>query len=157
MIQFYVLSILVNLFVGLYLYLSDGSQEESADYAIDSENENEKTESVKKPGFKKFFFGPGSVTDDSLFLLVFGGLALFISLVKLFSPVDGIVVFGDLFPVLAGICCGVSLLLEYFDEGEASSLPGFLQIIFVDFKRILGLVCVVVSLVHFIIPGVLFF
>ena len=157
MIQFYVRSILVNLFVGLYLYLSEGTKEESADYAIDSENEAETTDAAKKNGFRKFFFGPGSVTDDSLFLLVFGGLALFISFVKLFSPVDGIVVFGDLFPVLAGVCCGVSLLLEYFNEGETSSLPGFLQVVFVDFKKVLGLVCVVISLIHFIIPGVLFF
>lgn len=156
MIQFYVLSIMVNLFAGLYLCFSDEKNEDNEALAIDGDSSVEK-QSGKKIGFKKFFFGPGSVTDDSLFLLVFGGLALFIAMVKMFSPVGGILVFGDLLPVFAGICAGAALLLEYFNEGEELNLPGILQLIFVDFKKILGIICVVVSIVHFIIPGVLFF
>lgn len=151
MFQFYFLSILLNLMTGSILLYS------SENYDADSSLVEEKKSSFVKSLFEKIF-GSSSVLEDSLFILVVAFLSFFTGIVKLFSPVNKIIIFGDFLPSLTGILSGLSLLFSYYSEKSdvAFQLPSFLEKIFVSEKNIFGILCIAVAILHFIFPGVLF-
>ena len=141
MIQFYFLSILLNLMTGSVLLYS------SANLDGDSDLESEKKSSFIKSLFEKIF-GSSGILEDSLFILVVAFLSFF----------TGIIIFGDLLPSLTGILGGLSLLFSYYSEKSdvAFQLPSFLEKIFVSEKNIFGILSIIIAILHFILPGVLF-
>lgn len=137
MIQFYLLSVLLNLITGLLLI----SAKEIPKDAIET----------SANGF--LFF------ETKNFRLIIGILAVFIGIMKFLSVFgNDFVFFGDLLPALAGIVGGVSLLYEYYiaSSSVTVSLNPFFENIFVKGHRYVGVACVLVAILHFIFPRVLF-
>lgn len=169
MLQFYFLSILLNLITGCILLYSsekpeiletrDGTDDFSGDKELSVE-EDEKTENPGKSAGNVFkrIFGSSLIAEDSLFQLVIGITGVFTGVIKFLTAVDGPLFFGDFIPALACITGGLSLLLSYYNSKSDISftLPGFLEKIFVDGRKIVGFACIIVAVIHFIIPGVLF-
>lgn len=172
MFQFYFLSIFLNLLVGFILIFGKfESSDEEVSEAPEKKNPKNPDEDisfldteyrgVKLPHQKKTvggMFSKESVLNDKLFQLIAGLLIVFVSLVTFLSPVNGIPFLGDLIPSVAGIIGGAALLLEYYIENGSSELelPQFLQVVFVDYQKYIGVACVLVAVIHFIVPGVLF-
>lgn len=129
LVQFYFLSVMLNLLVGIMLAFNENSV---VSKIID--------------------------TKDRLFQLIVGLLALFVALIKMLSPMDGIPFFGDFLPFLAGLLGGASVLIQYFStrSSEELVLPGFVQVVFVEGKLYIGAGCIFVSVLHFVFPFVLF-
>ncbi len=178
MLQFYFLSVFFNLFAGFILFFEDSSLKKDS-LESDSSN-NEKKEKakvnpdddisfldtdyrgVKLPHQKKSvegMFSKNSVLNDKFFQLVIGLLSIITGVFKLLSAINGIPLFGDLIPALAGLLGGAALLLGYYVEKSSADLelPSFLQKVFIDNKKVIGMVCMASAVIHFVIPGVLFF
>lgn len=126
MMQFYFLSVLLNLLIGIALFFSN----------------NEKI----------------ALVNDKIFQIVVGSLSIFVSLVKLLSPVNGVLFLGDLLPVLAGFAGGAALLVSYYSEKKAEKidLPELVNKIFIENKSYIGIACMAIAVIHFIVPSVLF-
>ena len=98
MLQFYFLSILLNLLVGLLLVFSDSGGGEESDL-----------DDVINDSFQNRFL---AVFDNRNFRLIVGILCVLVGLMKLLSVTQGDVpVVGDLLPALAGIAGGFCVLL----------------------------------------------
>ncbi len=167
MLQFYFLSVLFNLFVGLILFYGKNIHEKKIVPAKEGEDlsfldedfkPGEKNDAPENPNFFKKLFGNINIESDSLFYLVVGVLSVFVAIIKLLSPVKGIAIFGDLFPAVTGILGGGVVLFNYFSENSSTEikLPSFFNKLFVEFQKYIGIACVVVAIIHFIIPGALF-
>ena len=169
MLQFYFLSILLNLITGMILvYGTDFSkikkQEEKdttvVDFSLDTDkNENDISKAgKKKESSLKNMFGNSALFSDRIFRLVLGILTLFVGLMKLLSVVhDDIPVVGDLIPALAGLSGGFCLLVEYYLENASTELrlPGIIERLFVDDRKYIGWFCIVAAVLHFAFPDVL--
>ena len=168
MLQFYFLSILLNLLAGLiFIYATNDSNEakldlkndesgDSFDFSDDSdisETSVEKTEIGKTSGFKALvspFFG------DKTFQLVVGILSALTALMKLLSPIQyDVAIVGDLIPSLAGAAV---LLLDWYQEKSdvEITLPESIQGIYEGGRKYLGIFCIIAAVLHFIFPLVLF-
>ncbi|MGL4982964.1 MAG: hypothetical protein ACRC4W_08985 [Treponemataceae bacterium] len=139
MLQFYLLSVSLNLIGGLIL--------------IFSQNQEFDTEEVGVNGAKSDLF------FNQKFRLIIGVSTFAIGFLKFISPIKGsVALFGDVIPAIAGLCAGFSLLLEYYLRASSMSLkiPSKITEVFLDNKKYLGFFCLVVALLHFLFPGVLF-
>lgn len=112
--------------------------------------------------------------------LIIGIVAAVVGLLKLFV-VAKVPVVGDLFPVIAGLAGGFTLLLEFYmrnsntevsvetaetenpeSESEAAVAAekikdnSVIQKIFVANKKTIGVLCMGVAVLHFLFPTVLF-
>ncbi len=158
MLQFYFLSVLLNILTGLVLFFNDKDKVSEDDLTVlEDENEASVKSGVKTSLFSKFF-GKGSYTDDEMFYLVLGCLSIFTALIKLLSAVSGIAFLGDLFPAVAGFAGGASVLIMYFQlrSTVALDINSTLEFILVESRKVVGIICLVVGIIHFIVPGVLF-
>lgn len=170
MLQFYFLSVFLNLLVGFILFFGKNNVKEPVEDSSEEERKNPDDDisfldtdyrGVKLPHQKKTvdgMFSRNSVLNDKLFQLVLGILTIFVAIVKFLSAVNGIPFLGDLLPALTGLLGGAAVLLEYYVENGSAELelPAFLQLVFVDYQKYVGLACMIVAVVHFIVPGVLF-
>ena len=152
MLQFYFLSVLLNILVGLVLFFGDASSSEDSDLLEETETD------ARKQTFFLRFFGKGSFTDEAMFYLVVGGLSVFVGFIKLLSAVNGPAFFGDLFPSVAGFLGGIAVLILYFEKKSSVSLElnHVFNLILIESRKYLGLGCIAVALMHFVLPGVLF-
>ncbi len=134
MLQFYFLSIILNVLTGISLvYIKK-----------DSVNETDKTRDL---------------FESSNFKLIMGILTSFTAVMKLLSVLPGDVpVAGDLLPVLAGLAGGITLLLDYYKEKSSVDLhlPSVLQTLFTNGRVYIGYACIAAAVVHFLLPKVLF-
>ena len=150
MLQFYFLSILLNLVTGLVLFCEkDQVQDEflGGDFAFDEGNDAGTSSSIL--GFM----------ESKNFKLVLGVLSVLVGLLKLLSVVQNDVpVIGDLFPAVAGLMGGFCVLLQFYMETNSIDYApnGLLQSIFVENRRTIGICCLVVATLHFVFPKVLF-
>lgn len=171
MLQFYFLSVLLNLIAGFILiYASDYSgvknDLESADLSVSEDDfqelsEEEKSTSEKNSDSKKSKKSLSLETflQDKLFCLVTGVLSVLVSIFLLLSPIKGDVpVIGDLIPVLAGFGAGGALLLDYYSNKSNMELklPSIIKTVFIDERKYLGIFCILAGVLHFIFPKVLF-
>ena len=152
MLQFYFLSVLLNILVGLVLFFGDASSSEDSDLLEETETDE------RKQTFFLRFFGKGSFTDEAMFYLVVGGLSVFVGFIKLLSAVNGPAFFGDLFPSVAGFLGGIAVLILYFEKKSSVSLElnHVFNLILIESRKYLGLGCIAVALMRFVLPGVLF-
>ena len=150
MLQFYFLSILLNLVTGLVLFCEkDQVQDEflGGDFAFDEDNDAGTSSSIL--GFM----------ESKNFKLVLGVLSVLVGLLKLLSVVQNDVpVIGDLFPAVVGLMGGFCVLLQFYMETNSIDYApnGLLQSIFVENRRTIGICCLVVATLHFVFPKVLF-
>ena len=169
MLQFYFLSILLNLIAGLvFIYATNGAGSSAAlPDSDDPFSENLSSESPE-PDFGESSVssgGSGFKSAAVLFLgdktlqLVVGILSALTGLMKLLSPIQyDVAVVGDLIPALAGLCAGAVLLLDWYQERSDVSLalPEAIQNIYTGGRKYLGIFCIIAAILHFIFPLVLF-
>ena len=146
MLQFYFLSVLLNLITGLILFCS----EKNVSKEIVSTEEVQSEVQVKNDvlGFM----------DNKNFKLVLGVLSVLVGLMKLLSVVQNDVpVIGDLLPSAAGLVGGFCILLDFYKNSSTVEMnPNkFVQFVSENQKSI-GIFCIVVAVLHFIFPKVLF-
>lgn len=136
MLQFYFLSILLNSVTGVVLLFSD-------------KNYNNPLTEHNLP----------LIIQDETFRLVLGVLTSVTGFFKFLTAVRGDVpVIGDLFPALAGLAGGFTLLYEFYKSRstiEQESLHPIIQKI-IDSKRYVGVACLVAACFHFLFPVILF-
>jgi len=136
MLQFYFLSILLNLITGFVLLFADKDDMESF-------------QGIKMP----------VIAYDETFRLIIGILSGITGFFKLLTAVRGDVpVIGDLVPALAGLAGGFTLLYEFYRSRssiEEDTLPQFVQKI-VSSKRYVGIACIIAAILHFLFPTILF-
>ncbi len=84
---------------------------------------------------------------------------LVVGILKIISVFIGdVIIVGDLLPVLALLTSGFTLLVEYISEGNEAE-KGFIikmDSIFVKRSSIVGVAAIVIGVLHFIFPSVLF-
>ncbi|MBQ7158454.1 MAG: hypothetical protein IJS09_03375, partial [Treponema sp.] len=126
MLQFYFLSVLLNIVAGLILvYASDFTKGTSlasgaGDVAGDSDDldfdtdTSDAAENVEEPSVESpKIFADGSFMNDSLFRLVTGVLGLLAGVLIIVSPIQNDApIVGDLVPAVANVLAGIALLLE---------------------------------------------
>jgi len=138
MIQLYLLSIILNGLIGFLLILGDTMED-----------------SAPGKGFKFFLSSWG-------FRLVLGILAAITGVLKLLSPISNTTpILGDLFPALAGLAAGFTLIFGFYREYSAKSggTEGTLDRIgdaFLQNKKTVGISLLVISVLHFLFPTALF-
>ena len=131
MLQFYFLSIFLNLLAGYLLFFWDenGSSESKNNFSLQGDT----------------------------FILVVGILSALTGLVKLFSPIGrAIPIIGDLIPAAVGLICGFVLLFGYYqrrtsieDSEHTKKIEGLLA----GNKKIIGAAAFVAAVLHFLFPG----
>jgi len=133
MVQFYALSVFVNLFIGSLLSI-DG-----------------------KSGEASFFSRMKEVLEDGGFKFSLGILSLIIGLFKILTPTIGdIPVVGDFLPAVTGIVLGGVLLLEFFRTKSDVSSEAISKIegAVVQNRKFIGVAGIVVGILHFLMPAV---
>lgn len=167
MLQFYFLSILLNVLAGLvFVYTQEKDFPESIDFSVSEEEDVNKAlevsddaDSELNPANPKKGILALSFLDDKVFRLVIGILSGLVGVLKLLSPIQfDIAIVGDLIPALAGIAACLSLFVEYYQNNSnvEISLPENLNAIFVEGRKYLGIFCIIAGVLHFIFPRVLF-
>ncbi len=134
MIQFYFLSITLNLLAG---------------YALSYDRESEAPSGRE---LRELF-------DGETFRLVLGVLSFAVGMFKLLSVVRGDVpVVGDLIPSFAGLLSGFALILEFYRRKTTLPLrlSEKLDLVFVKNRKWLGLGAIFAAVAHFLFPTVLF-
>ncbi len=167
MAQFYFLSILFNIIAGLILIYgrdltcfdaveSDDNDDLSFDEssAIGDDDFGVSEEAPKVKAADKI--SDIGLFNNQTFRLVVGILSVFVALMKLLSSMDTPFV-GDLLPAVAGFLCGFSLLLEFYivSSGE-DNIPENVKSIFIDSRKYIGIACLAVGVLHFVLPRILF-
>ena len=135
MIQFYFLSIFFNVLAGLALIL-----------------ENEKDALEIRPGL--------SLKDETV-RLILGILCIATGVLKILSPIEGdVLILGDLVPAVIGIASGLILVIEnYKNRSSVAQAPQektAFNTVLVQNKKIIGYAAIVVAILHFLFPKVLF-
>lgn len=136
MVQFYLLAVILNILGGLIL-AAPLLQE-------------------KIPMLEKLHEGLRiNIASRMVFIL----LSLVVGIFKILSVTKGdVAVVGDLLPALSLLLMAGVFFLDYYKEQSeiGSSFIDKLQRIFVDNKSAIGIILVVVGLLHFLFPRVLF-
>ena len=181
MLQFYFLSVLLNLLAGLvFIYALNGESKKNMvlsdssnpfgdeNFSADVPEKSPEEEPVSfdddlsaSPSEKKSAITAlaAPFLADKTFQLVVGILSALTGLMKLLSPIQyDIAVIGDLIPSLAGLAAGAVLLLDWYQERSdvELALPEAIQNIYTGGRRYLGLFCIIAAVLHFIFPRVLF-
>lgn len=135
MVQFYLLSVIMNIVAG---------------YALLSFEAGPK--GTKFDGIREYL-------KDSTVRLVIGILCSTVGFFKLLTVMRGdIPVIGDFFPSLAGMAAGFTMLLEFYrsNSNVTTTTIEKLDAIFISNRRIVGIVAIASGLVHFLFANVLF-
>jgi len=135
MVQFYLLSVLMNIVAG---------------YALISLETTPK--GTKFDGIREYL-------KDSTVRLILGILCSAVGFFKLLTVMRGdIPVVGDFIPSVAGMAAGFTLLLEFYraNSNVTTTTLDKLDSIFVANRRIVGMVAVSSGLVHFLFANILF-
>ena len=154
MLQFYFLSVLLNIVSGLILvYVSRRASADDLGGFGDEPADGGASPAGKDGGAFVAF------VNDTVFRLVLGAVTAFVGLVKLaYTVQNDLPLVGDLVPAVAGLLGGASLLIDYFcaRSGGSLVLPDALASVFVGGKKAIGLACIAAGVLHFIFPRVLF-
>lgn len=97
----------------------------------------------------------GSVFSNKSFRLSTGILTVLTGFLKLFIVAQpDIIIFGDLLPAAAGIAGGANILIDYYRDYSSVevNLSEFFTKLFVAGRKYVGIICCIVSLLHFLFP-----
>ncbi len=134
MIQFYLLSILLNIVSG---------------YALTQDNE-------LRPGVMA---GIRELLQDETVRLILGVLTMVVGFFKILSCTRGDVpVIGDLLPALGGLAAGFSLLFDFYKarSGIKNENAERMEMVFIKNRRWIGYGAMVSAFLHFLFPAVMF-
>ncbi len=137
MIQFYLLSVVFNTLAGLLLILSKPLAEDSQEATI--------------AGLPFY--------ETKNFRLMVGIIASFAGLMKLLTVMgSNIPILGDIIPAIVGIVGGACLLYEFYVSSSKVEihLSPLFEKVFVGGRKYVGIACLVVALLHFLVPQALF-
>ena len=157
MVQFYFLSVLLNILAGIILINSNNSTKlESDNFDIDDADEKSRIKKVKST------LKNDSILSNETFCLVTGALCTLTGFIKLFFTFSNngknIIIIGDLLPALFGLAGGLIIILEYYANSFAEhDLPEFIETGFFKNKKYFGIVCIIAGILHFAIPGFVVF
>lgn len=159
MVQFYLLSILLNIVVGVSLFSLENTND------VDGEELNDVPKKIRtKAKSVKTTLENDSIFTNPTFCMISGLLCCLVGIIKLFFVFHvgehdfSIPVFGDFFPAIAGILGGTSLALSYYaDSFEDHNFPAFVENVFLKYRKYIGCINIIVAIIHFIIPGFIFF
>lgn len=135
MLQFYLLSVTVNLIMGLILVLFDRKNKDG--------DEDVKYKFLREPAFL-------------LALTIFAGI---VSILKLLSPVgvNAIPVLGDFIPFAAGLCGFFVFLRKYLKTlSNSSAVENPFFAFFENYENIIGFACLASAVTHMLFPNVIF-
>jgi hypothetical protein len=132
MVQFYFLSIVTNILAGFTLSIELLERKMPRLAAMD-----------------KAFSG-------KVFRFILGICTLVFGFIKLLTPFNGIIVFGDLIPALSGMIIGVTLIVDYYKSRAAvtSQAVETFDRIFVRRKSVIGIAGMAIGVLHFFLPSV---
>lgn len=140
MVQFYFLTIVVNILGGL---------------ALASEYLEERIPSLS--GIKAFFDGKSGIRVS------IGVIAVVTGVLKLLSVTKGdLPVIGDFIPAISALLVGTALLFERYKEKSTlpadteTGIAGAVDRVVLKNQNIVGSASIIIGLLHFLIPGVLF-
>ncbi|MBP3607190.1 MAG: hypothetical protein J6J11_02565 [Treponema sp.] len=160
MLQFYFLSIVLNVITGFILvYATNFMRLSNEIEPLDSfsENDDSDEELTEKNEFPKIT--NKLLLDDMTFRLVIAILSGLVGIMKLLSAIQNDVpIIGDLIPAVAGIAGCFALLMEYYSQKSSVqlSIPSIFISVFVGGRKYLGIFCILAGILHFIFPRVLF-
>ena len=157
MVQFYLLSVLLNALTGLVLVYATDFLKKNAeknnyvpmskdddDFMFDSDPDDD---SAGEDLFGRSFL------DDMNFRFVLGLLTTFVGFVKLLASMGPYPVFDDFFPGLAGIVGGLIVLLEFIAVRRSDIiLPEFIEDFCIAGRKIVGICCIAAAVLHFLLP-----
>lgn len=150
MVQFYFLSVLLNILVGVILIVSNNSTKLNASNFDSEEEGNSFLSDIEHD----------SILSNETFCVIVGIICTLIGFLKLFftySTTKNIILFGDFFPAIFGLGCGLILVLDFYKSSLSNTeLPAFIESIFFENKKYFGCCSIIVGFLHFIFPGVLF-
>lgn len=160
MLQFYFLSILLNVLTGFVFVVTAGksgdlSGEDENDLFSDdviSEEKSEVSSKAKSSASGDFF-------QNQTFNLVLGVLMLLVGFLKLLSPVQyDLPLVGDFIPALAGIAGGAALIVQWLSEKAESviEIPQVLKDMLINGRKAIGCFCFISGILHFVFPSVPF-
>ena len=136
MMQFYFLSVLLNLVCAFFLFYKS--------------DRNSKLKDIK-------------LLDNPVIILITGCLTFVTGLVKLFlvchGEKNGIIILGDFIPSVSGLIGGSCLLLQYYklNSSVELKLPEGVKKVFLDNNFIIAVVCAASAVLHFFLAKVIFF
>ncbi len=137
MIQFYLLSVVFNTLTGLLLILSKPLAEDAQEATI--------------AGLPFY--------ETKNFRLIVGILTAFSGLMKLLTvTANDVPILGDIIPAIVGLIGGACLLYEFYVSSSKIeiSLNPLFENIFVNGRKYVGIACLIVALLHFLVPQALF-
>ena len=133
MVQFYALSIFLNIFIGLMLSIGGADEKET------------------------FFTRIKGLLEEKGSKFSFGLVSVLIGFFKILSPTRGDVpVVGDLLPAVTGIALGSVLLLDFLKNSSdvrSAVVEKFDDIITLN-RKYVGMAGVLIGVLHFLMPGV---
>lgn len=134
MIQFYLLSVVLNILCGLIL-----------------------SSSLWRKIGKRQDEDAGWIEESGSAKISLGILSILVGILKFLSTVDGDVrVVGDFFPAISGLLVGFALLTNYYSTRssihEDTGVSSFLK----RYHVVIGCVAIGVGVIHFLLPRVLF-
>jgi len=138
MVQFYLLSIVINGLIGFLLIFGDVIENDST-----------------ATGFKSFLSSRG-------FRLVLGILAAITGILKFLSPImNKMPILGDFLPAVGGLTAGFILIFGFYRENstESGANEGTLDRIgdtLLHYRKAVGIALLVISALHFLLPTALF-
>ncbi len=176
MLQFYFLSVLLNVVVGFVLVFAAQKKHEVKKNPLDEDDfyaeldesmpdtqneddifsddaiEDEPFESKASSAFSSFL-------NEPLFQLVVGAVSFLVGFIKFGYTQDGIPFFGDFFTALSGFVGGAVLIAFWLDSrgGQFPKFPSSISSILNSSRRFIGFFCIASGVLHFIIPRVIFF
>jgi len=135
MLQLYFLSILCNGLAGFLFVYGDAFEGRPAE------------NNLKSPSF------------NGGFRLIVGIVTAVTGLLKLLAPVR-VPILGDLLPAVAGIVAGFMLVYGFYrDHSTRTDAEGKIDRVgnvFLQYKKQVGIACIVIAVLHFLFPGALF-
>jgi hypothetical protein len=138
MVQFYLLSIVINGLIGFLLIFGDVIESDST-----------------ATGVKLFLSSRG-------FRLVLGILAIITGILKFLSPImNKMPILGDFLPALGGLTGGFILIFGFYRESstESGANEGSLDRFgdtLLQYRKAIGIALLVISALHFLFPTALF-
>ena len=101
----------------------------------------------------------GELFEKNSTRMILGIITIILGIFKLLSVTKGdIPVVGDLIPALSGIAIGITLTVESYKQRSDVTNPAVERIdnVFVRNKSLIGIIGIVVGVLHFLFPTVLF-
>ena len=138
MVQFYLLSIVINGLIGFLLVFGDVIESDST-----------------ATGIKLFLSSRG-------FRLVLGILAAITGILKFLSPImNKMPILGDFLPAVGGLTAGFILIFGFYRENspQSDASEGALDRIgdtLLQYRKAVGIALLVISALHFLLPTALF-